>query len=79
MTNHTEDVPPEALSHAGAVVDKAIAHMMRQEIGSLEIASALLAGALGLLGRSFSRDSVLAVLDQARAAAASGQFETTRT
>ena len=36
------DAPPE-LSHAGAVVDQAIDYMVGHNIGSLSIASALLA------------------------------------
>ena len=39
------DLPPGDLSHAGAVVDKAIEYMMGQNISSLAIASALLGGA----------------------------------
>ena len=45
------NVPPADLSHAGAVVDKAIEYMMGQNIGSLAIASALLGGSMALLSR----------------------------
>ena len=78
MSGEAPDTPPPALSHAGAVVDQAIAYMVGQDIGSLEIASALLAGAFGLLGRSLSREGMLAVLDEARKAAASGRFDDPR-
>ena len=47
----TDEQPPEDLSHAGAVVDKAIQHMIGQNIGALSIASALLGGAMALLAR----------------------------
>ena len=44
--------PPADLSHAGAVVDKAIEYMTGQNISSVAIASALLAGSMALLARS---------------------------
>ena len=52
-----EDIgPPADLSHAGAVVDKAIEYMVGQMIGPMAIASALLGGALGVLsGRLLRR------------------------
>ncbi len=40
---------PAHLSHAGAVVDKAIEYMMQQKLSSLAIASALLGGSMALL------------------------------
>ncbi len=57
--------PPADLSHAGAVVDKAIEYMVSQNIGSLAIASALLGGALGLLSRSMTDDGVVQILNNA--------------
>ncbi len=78
MTDGTIDTPPQTLNHAGAVVDQAIAYMVGQDIGSLEIASALLAGALALMGRSLSHQGILAVLDQAREAVSSGHFDPTQ-
>ena len=43
---HSLERAPAELSHAGAVVDKAIEYMMGQNISSLAVASALLGGAL---------------------------------
>ncbi len=56
---------PADLNHAGAVVDKAIEYMTTQNIGSLAIASSLLAGALGLLVRTMDDDAVVRVLSNA--------------
>ena len=47
--------PPADLSHAGAVVDKAIEYMVGQNLGRVAIASALLGGSLGLLARTLDR------------------------
>ena len=52
MQAETGEPPHGALSHAGAVVDKAIEYMLQQNIGAVEIASALLGGSLALLSRS---------------------------
>jgi len=61
-----EDGPaPADLSHAGAVVDKAIEYMVGQNVSSIAIASALLGGALGLLSRSLSDDAVVQILGNA--------------
>ena len=68
------DEPSAHLSHAGAVVDKAIDYMMGQNIGSMEIASALLGGALALLARGMSDDAVIAVLNNAIASVRSGEL-----
>ena len=51
----TDEQPPEDLSHAGAVVDKAIEYMIGQNIGALSIASALLGGAMQRLTRAKCR------------------------
>lgn len=66
--------PPADLSHAGAVVDKAIEYMVSQNIGSLAIASALLGGALGLLARSMSDDDVVKILNNAIASVRGGDM-----
>ena len=66
--------PPGELSHAGAVIDKAIEHMTGQGIGSLAIASALLGGALGLLARGMADRDILAILDKARDSVLSGDL-----
>ncbi len=71
---HDEDDLPADLSHAGAVVDKAIEHMVGQNIDSLAIASALLGGALGLLSRAMNEDGMVAVLNNAIASVRSGAF-----
>ncbi len=59
------DSAPADLSHAGAVVDKAIEYMVGQQISSIAIASALLGGSLGLLSRSLSDDAVVHILSNA--------------
>ncbi len=66
--------PTGELSHAGAVIDKAIEHMTGQGIGSLAIASALLGGALGLLARAMTDRDILAILDKARDSVVSGEL-----
>jgi hypothetical protein len=65
---------PADLSHAGSVVDKAIAYMMEQKIGSLSAASALLGGALGLLSRSLSDEAIIQVLNNAIASVKAGEL-----
>jgi len=75
MSGPSAEAPPPAdLSHAGAVVDKAIEYMVGQNIGSLAIASALLGGALGLLARSVSEDAIAQILQNALASVRSGEL-----
>ena len=75
MPAELETTPPPAdLSHAGAVVDKAIGYMMDQNIGSLAIASALLGGALALLARSMADDAIIRILDNAVASVRAGEL-----
>ncbi len=69
-----ESDPPADLSHAGAVVDKAIEYMMDQQISSLAIASSLLGGAMGLLSRSLSDEGVIKVLRNAIASVEAGEL-----
>ena len=57
--------PPAELSHAGAIVDKAVEYMVGQNIGSLAIASALLGGALALLARSVADEAIVQILHNA--------------
>jgi hypothetical protein len=57
--------PPAELSHAGAIVDKAVEYMVGQNIGSLAIASALLGGALALLARSVADEAIVQILNNA--------------
>jgi hypothetical protein len=61
----TDEQPPEDLSHAGAVVDKAIEYMVSQHIGALSIASALLGGAMALLARSVADEAIVQILNNA--------------
>jgi hypothetical protein len=70
----TEQQPPEELSHAGAVVDKAIEYMVSQKIGALSIASALLGGAMALLARSVADESIVQILNNAIASVRSGEL-----
>ena len=73
----TEEEPPEDLSHAGAVVDKAIEHMIGQNIGALSIASALLGGAMALLARSVADEAIVQILNNAIASVKSGELRGT--
>jgi hypothetical protein len=66
--------PPADLSHAGAVVDKAIDYMSKQNIGSLAIASALLGGAMALLSEAMSDESIIGILNNAIASVRSGEL-----
>ncbi|HQT76133.1 MAG: hypothetical protein B7Z80_00325 [Rhodospirillales bacterium 20-64-7] len=73
MADDANDTPAH-LSHAGAVVDKAIEYMMGQNIGSLAIASALLGGAMALLSRSVSDDMIVNILNNAIASVRAGEL-----
>ena len=66
--------PPEHLSHAGAVVDKAIEYMMGQNLDSLAIASALLGGSLALLARAMSDEAIIGILNNAIGSVRSGEL-----
>ena len=74
MTLAQDDGAPADLSHAGAIVDKAIEYMVGQNISSLSIASALLGGSLGLLARSLSEEAVVQILSNAIASVQSGEL-----
>jgi hypothetical protein len=65
---------PASLSHAGAVVDKAIEYMVGQNLSSLAIASALLGGSMALLARSMSDDAIIAILNNAIGSVRSGEL-----
>jgi hypothetical protein len=69
-----EGGPPADLSHAGAVVDKAIEYMTGQNIGALAMASALLGGALGILARSMGEEAIVRVLNNAIASVRAGEL-----
>ena len=69
-----EQNPPAELSHAGAVVDKAIEYMLGQKLSPIAVASALLGGSLGLLARSMGDDSIVQVLENAMSGVRSGEL-----
>ena len=66
---------PAELSHAGAVIDKAIEYMLGEQLPPLAIASALLGGSLGLLARTMDRAAMMRMLDNARASVAAGELD----
>jgi hypothetical protein len=72
-----DEQPPQDLGHAGAVVDKAVEYMVGQNIGALSIASALLGGALALLGRSMADEAIVHILNNAIASVRSGELRGT--
>jgi hypothetical protein len=67
--------PPPDLSHAGAVVDKAIEYLMSQHIEPISIASALLGGSLGLLARTLDDAAIIRVLENAIASVRGGDLQ----
>ena len=68
------NVPPSDLSHAGAVVDKAIEYMIGQNIAALSIASALLGGAMALLARSVADEAIVQILNNAITSVRNGEL-----
>jgi hypothetical protein len=66
--------PPADLSHAGAVVDKAIEYMAGQNIGPVAIASALLGGSIALLSRTMPDDAIIGILTNAINSVRSGEL-----
>ncbi len=72
MSHH--EMPPPDLSHAGAVVDKAIEYMLGQNLAPIAVASALLGGSLGLLARTMEDDSIVHVLENAVQSVRSGEL-----
>lgn len=74
MAPESDDDSPPDLSHAGAVVDKAIEYMVSQNIGSLAIASALLGGAMGMLARSLDDAAIIGVLTNAIGSVRAGEL-----
>jgi hypothetical protein len=69
---------PADLSHAGAIVDKAIEFMAGENISALAVASALLGGALGMLARNLDDDAVIKVLENAISSVRSGEMRQLR-
>jgi hypothetical protein len=74
MDQTSPGAPPQELSHAGAVVDKAIEYMLGQDLPPVAIASALLGGALGMLARTMDDGSILRVLENAMASVRDGDL-----
>jgi hypothetical protein len=72
--NTPNQEPHAHLSHAGAVVDKAIEYMISQKIGEVEIASALLGGSLALLSQSMPDDAIIGILTNAIGSIRSGEL-----
>jgi hypothetical protein len=75
MASGQDNQPPADLSHAGAVVDKAIEYMMSQNIDGVSIASALLGGALAMLSRSVADEAIVAILNNAIASVRAGELQ----
>ncbi len=69
-----DDPPPAELSHAGAVIDKAIEYMAGQKISEMAMASALLGGALALLARSVADEAIVLILNNAIASVRAGEL-----
>ena len=65
---------PAELSHAGAVVDKAIEYMMSKELPPLAIASALLGGSLGVLAQTMDQAAMLRMLANAADSVRAGEL-----
>ncbi len=65
---------PAELSHAGAVVDKAIEYMMSKDLPPLAIASALLGGSLGVLARTMDQAAMLRMLANAADSVRAGEL-----
>jgi hypothetical protein len=65
---------PAELSHAGAVVDKAIEYMMSKNLPPLAIASALLGGSLGVLAQTMDQAAMLRMLANAADSVRAGEL-----
>ncbi len=74
MQPDNDDQAPADLSHAGAVVDKAVEYMLGQNIDALSIASALLGGALAMLSRSVADEAIVQILNNAIASVKAGEL-----
>ena len=68
-----DDLPSD-LSHAGAIVDKAIEYMIGEKLDPVAIASALLGGSLGLLARTMEDPAIEQVLQNAIFSVRSGEL-----
>jgi hypothetical protein len=72
--NNCEEEQVEALSYAGAVIDKAIEFLVGKDIDVALVASALLGGALGLLTQNMDDEGILRVLENAKSSVLSGEL-----
>jgi ABC-type enterochelin transport system permease subunit len=70
----TSQIPEQELSFAGTIVDKAIEHMVGQNIRPIAIASALLGGAVGLLCQTLPDDVIVQILRNAIESVESGEM-----
>lgn len=66
--------PPEDLPRAGAVVGQAIEFMVKKEIDPIIVASALLAGSVGLLLETVGEEGAVDVLRNALSSIESGEL-----
>jgi hypothetical protein len=73
--NEPDEEMLPALSHAGAVIEKAIEHLLQREIDPMAIASALLGGALSMMAHSLDDDAVLRVLENAMNSVRNGELD----
>jgi hypothetical protein len=69
-----EEEQIEALSYAGAVIDKAVEFLIGKDIDASLVASALLGGAIGLLCQSMDDEGILRVLENAKSSVLSGEL-----
>jgi len=67
------EIAPE-LGEAGAIVDRAIEHMLSRDLPPMAIASALLGGSLCLLSRTMGDEAVLHILHNAAAGIRAGEL-----
>lgn len=73
-TNDGDDRLMGELTRAGEAVDQAIHTMLRDGLGPVPVASALLGGALCLMSRSMGDEAVLQMLGNAAAGVRSGEL-----
>ena len=74
MGQDPEQEQIEALTYAGAVVDKAIEFLAGKDIDPNLVASALLGGAMGLLSHHMNDEGILRVLENAKSSVLSGEL-----
>ena len=78
MSDGMGQEPPDELSLAGSVVDKAIEYMVGQHVPPVAIASALLGGSMALLARTLDDNAIVGILNNAIASVRSGELRETR-